>query len=117
MIELLRRAREHVEWRLDQINLHYTHTRKRELAGPLIQLLADMDQALEKHTAPAYPCGECGSRPCEPREALCAFCLNWYTGRVCAVCREPQVTTCSGDVCINGHGGAPGVFPNEYAGP
>lgn len=38
------------------------------------------------------------------------FPLN---GLVCSVCGEPQHETPYGDVCENGHGGAPGVDPND----
>lgn len=38
-----------------------------------------------------------------------SFALN---GENCTVCDEPQRTTPSGDICKNGHGGAPGK-PSE----
>lgn len=33
------------------------------------------------------------------------------TGKLCSVCRSPQVQSPGGDICENGHGGAPGVDP------
>ena len=38
------------------------------------------------------------------------FPLN---GLACSICGEPQHETPYGDVCENGHGGAPGVDPND----
>ena len=34
--------------------------------------------------------------------------IRW-NGLLCFMCREPQYNTSSGDVCKNGHGGAPGL--------
>jgi len=41
---------------------------------------------------------------------------DWFanaprTGKLCSVCRGPQVSTPSGDTCENGHGGADGIDP------